>query len=117
MSSFLKQTTRSYHGMVLGVSWDVAVAFNSLGVEHLLLISQDDETATLLKNIVSGFFAHRQLPLFALHVLVGPDDDSAAQLAAVVVPQVRYYCDAVEVSRHRGTVTYEVLSDLLDTSE
>jgi len=114
--NLVQLSARKYHGEVVRVSWDVAIALNNLGAEHLLLISQEADEAEMLQSVVTGFLAHRQLPLYAAHVLVSLGNDAATQLAVAVVPQVRYYRDAAEVGRRWGTVNYEALASLLGLS-
>ncbi len=111
--SFVPLSTRAYRGKVIDAPWDVVLGLRDAGAEFFLLLRKDDHLGQLLRNTVARVVSGRHVLLYAVQVFVDRDLAAADHLAAVMVPQLRYYRDGVEQRRHRGVADYETISSLL----
>ena len=105
--------TNAYRGKVIDASWDTVLGLRDVGAEFFLLLRKDDRIGKLLHNAVANFIAHRHVLIYVVQVFVDRDVAAADHLAAVMVPQLRYYRDGVEHSRHRGVADYDTISQLM----
>jgi len=110
---FVPLRVSACHGKAFNVSWDAALSLRDVGAEFFLIIRKADRLGTLVETTTLNFIKHQRVCLYVVQVFVDRDLYAADYLASAIVPQVRYYREGGERSRHRGVPHYEALSRLL----